>query len=141
MLKICSIILEVIAGFFLFIVTLLAYMSGMPAGWKLMSLGLFLLPAVVVMAIGLALTRFRFWKRDTGVVLLSVTGCTLFAVFTMACMLMSEEFRKLFIDGAGNPFGSYVVGTAVNAALAALGWYLVKKGADKAEPPATMQPV
>lgn len=141
MLRIFSIILEVIAGFFLFIVTLLAFMSGMPAGWKFMSLGLFLLPAVVVMAIGLALMRFRCWKRDTGVVLLTVTGCTLFIVFTMACMMMSEEFRKLLVDGGSDPFGSYAVGTAVNAALAALGWYLVKQEAGKAEPPAALQPV
>jgi hypothetical protein len=141
MLRVCSIILEVIAGFFLFMVTLLAFMSGLSAGWKLMSLGLFLLPAVVVMAIGLALTRFRYWKRDTGVVLLTVTSCTLFIVFTMACMIMSEEFRKLLIDGHSDPFSSYAFGTTVNAALAALGWYLVKKGGDKAESPSTLQPV
>lgn len=131
--RFCSIVLEVIAGFFLFIVTLLAFMSEVPAGWKALTLVLFLLPAVVVMAIGLALMRFRYWKRDTGVVLLSATAATLFAVFTMACMMMSAEFRQMLAPDSPEPFGSYIVGTAFNALLAALGWLLVKKDSGMAE--------
>jgi hypothetical protein len=86
----------------------------------------FSVPAVAALAGGLALTRFRNWRRDTGVVLLCASGFTAFVIFTFACLLMTEEFRKMMRPDTMTFFSDYMTGGGVIAGLAVLGWILVK---------------
>ena len=131
--KVSSIILKVIAGFFVYMVSLLAFVSEPPTGVKLGILIGFSVPAVVALCGGLALTRFRNWKRDTGIVLLSASGFTAFLIFTFACLLMTEEFRRMMKPDTLTFFSDYLTGGVVIVGLAILGWILVKADKRKAE--------
>lgn len=126
--KVFSVIFHIIAGFFFYMVSLLAFMSEFPALGKAGMLAGFSVPGLIALAIGLALTGFRNWKRDTGIVLLSTSAFSIFIVFTMACMFMSEEVRKLMPADILGSFGAYFVGGIVLAVFALLGWTLFKAG-------------
>jgi hypothetical protein len=126
MLKFCSVTLESIAGFFLFFVTILGYMHAMPPTWRLIAALVCLVPFALLMVGGAALVRFQRWRRDVGVVLLVVTCVTVFSILSLWCMMMSEEFQRLMTINGPMPFGDYVFGTAMNAALAWLGWAMVR---------------
>ena len=75
-------------------VCLLAFIN-QPAVAKWGIVGGFTLPALVFLCIGLAVNRFRRWRRDAGVVLLSGAGFTFFLIFTFVCLLMTDEFRRM----------------------------------------------
>jgi cytosine/uracil/thiamine/allantoin permease len=131
--KVSSITLKVIAGFFVYMVSLLAFVSEPPTGVKLGILIGFSAPAVVALCGGLALTRFRNWKRDTGIVLLSASGFAAFLIFTFVCLLMTEEFRRMMRPDTLTFFSDYLTGGAVIIGLAVLGWILMKANKEKAE--------
>lgn len=124
--KVCSVICHVLAGFLFYMVCLLASMSVFPAGAKVLTLGGFLLAALIVMAVGLAFTGFRRWKRDAGLVLLWTAATTAFLALTTACMLASEEFRKLMPLEIFEMFSSYFAGVLTMALLTVAGWLLYK---------------
>lgn len=128
MLKVISVVCHVVAGFVLTIACVLAFISGLPAMAKLLMVGGTALPGVIALVIGLACTRFRLWKRDTGVVLLSTTVCNVVMVVSIACMLLSEEMMLMFPESASMPFRDYVTGTLVMTVLAIAGWLLFKSG-------------
>ena len=128
MLKVISVVCHVVAGFVLTIACVLAFISGLPAMAKLLMVGGTALPGVITLVIGLACTRFRLWKRDTGVVLLSTTVCNIVMVVSIACMLMSEEVMLMFPESTSMPFRDYVTGTLVMVVLAIAGWLLFKRG-------------
>ncbi len=102
--KILSIAFYVIAGFFLYTVTGLAFVNiaaiktaAPPAAWmKLVIIGTFAVPGLISLLIGLAITRFQRWKRDVGIVLVSAGGATSFIAVTMVCFLMSPESKRYF---------------------------------------------
>lgn len=131
--KVCSVILKVIAGFFFHTISLLAFVSAPPTGVKLGILIGFSVPAVVALGGGLALTRFRNWRRDTGIVLLCASGYTAFTIFTVACFLMTEEFRQMMKPDMLTFFSDYLTGGVVIVGLAVLGWILVKANKGRAE--------
>ena len=128
MLKVISVVCHVVAGFVLTVACVLSFISGIPAMAKLLMLGGTALPGVIALVIGLACTRFRLWKRDTGVVLLSATVCNVVMVVSIACMLMSEEMMLMFPESASMPFRDYVTGILVMAVLAIAGWLLFQRG-------------
>jgi len=130
--KVSSIILEVIAGFFFYTVSLLAFASNLLTGVKLGMLIGFSVPAVLALGAGLALSRFRNWKRDTGIVLLSASGVTAFAIFTFECLLMTEEFRRMMRPDTLTFFSDYLTGGGIIVGLAVLGWILVKTNKERA---------
>jgi len=127
MLKFLGTLLEVIAGFLLFVISLAAFMSKIPAGLKIIAMLIFLAPAALSMVLGLSLMGFRQWQRDIGIVLLSATGLTLFSVLSFGCIMMNDELRNLLGQSNLQPLDGYITGIAFNAALAALGWTQVKK--------------
>ena len=126
--KVFSVIFHIIAGFFFYMVSLLAFMSELPALGKAGMLAGFSVPGLIALAIGLALTGFRNWKRDTGIVLLSTSAFSIFIVFTMACLFMSEEVRRLMPPDLLGSFGAYFIGGLVILVFALLGWTLFKAG-------------
>lgn len=128
-----STIFKVIAGFFFYMISLLAFDNEHPTGQKLgMLLGL-TAPALIAMTIGIALSHFRNWRRDVGIVLLSAVGFTAFVIFTFACLLINGEFRKMIRPDTVTFFSDYLTGGVVIVGLAILGWMLTKTNKKVAE--------
>lgn len=127
-LKIISTILYVIAGLFLNVAGIMAFvnMPSMTVPIKLIMLCIFVVLALILVVISMALNKFRKWKFAAGIVLISATCVTVFEVISFISMLLSEETRKLF---PGNPFDMYndcVTGFGVIVVFLGLGIILVK---------------
>lgn len=131
--KVLSVILDVIAGFFFYMVILTGFVKepSTAAKWRIMLV--FAVPAVVALFGGLALLRFHNWKRTSGIVLLSASGFTAFLIFTIACLFMTEEFRKMMQPDTLNGFGDFLTGGAVMVCLAGLGWLFLKTNGRSAQ--------
>lgn len=124
--KACSIILSIVAGFFFYIVSLLGFVRVPSPGAKWGIIFGFSVPAVATLCGALALSRFRCWKRHVGVVLLAASGFSVFLVLTIACLLMTEEFRRMMRPDALTSFSDYLTGGAVISGLAGVGWILMR---------------
>ncbi len=132
--KVISVVFYVIAGFFVYTVTLLAFVNmdalpsaGKAPAWaKFAIMGGFSIPAAIALLIGAAIDRFQHWKRDLGIVLVSGAGTTAVVAFTMACLLMSPEVKKLFPPGQLDVFSDLVAGVSCIAAVLAVGVVLIK---------------
>ena len=123
--KAFAICLYILAGFFVYMVCLLAFVN-QPTVAKWGIVGGFTLPALVFLCIGLAINRFRRWRRDAGIVLLSGAGFTSFIVFTFVCLLMTDEFKKMIRPDTLSFFNSYGSGFIFILSVAALGIILLK---------------
>src|SRR5262249_19175852 len=133
--KVLSIVLYVVAGFFLYIVSLVAFIDGAAlgvdgagSGAKWLPVVIFTVPAILALGAGLAIARFQDWMRDTGIVLLCAAGFTTFLILTFASLLMNEDYRRMMPPEALTVFGDYITGSAVIAALAVAGVLLVLTG-------------
>lgn len=90
-----SVICYVIAGFFAFSTSLIAFMPEIPVAGKLaMGGGCFGLPALVCLAIGLAISGFQKWQRDAGIVLLATSAMTALTAVTMVCAYFTPELKS-----------------------------------------------
>ena len=132
--KTLSIFCYIVAGFFVYMIGLLAFLNPrfLPSGnkpplWvKYAIVGGFCIPGVVALVIGLAVSRFRYWKRDVGIVFLSGAGTTAFIAFSMACLLLSPEFKKLFPHNMLAFFSDIVTGLSCILLFSAAGITLIK---------------
>lgn len=124
--KALGILFRVIAGYLVCLFTMTEFVGRLPANMKLgilMGVSLF---AVVALLIALALIRFASWQRDTGIVLLGASGVLVFTIFSCACFLMDETFRKMMPLDPLALFDDYWTGCGVMAGFAALGWILAR---------------
>ena len=122
-----SVLLNIVAGFFFYMVSLLSFINepAMASGKWWIALG-FSIPALIALCGGLALNGFRHWQRSTGIVLLLSCGVTAFIVFTFACLLTSSEFRLMVKPETVNFFSDYVSGGFVILCIGALGFLMLK---------------
>jgi hypothetical protein len=143
--KILSIIFYIIAGFFCYTTTLLAFIDTAavktttpPPGWlKLVIIGIFAAPALFALLIGLAITRFQRWKRDIGIVFISASGLTSFVTLTFICIFMSPDAKKYMPPDTPDPLtlgGDWVTGAASTAACLVMGVLLVVASTRKRKP-------
>jgi hypothetical protein len=124
--KVLSVGLSIVAGFFFYMVCLLSFITRASLDAKWLAIGVFTVPAVLALAAGLAVARFESWTRVVGVVLLSAAGFTAFLIFTLACLMMSEEIRKVFLSpNSFSFFDDYITGAAVIIVLAVAGALLL----------------
>lgn len=131
--KVISIVFYVVAGFLVYMVGVLAFtnMGSMPGAtkppaWaKFAVMGAFSAPAAVALLVGLAIDRFRHWKRDVGIVLVSGAGVTAFVVLTIACMFLSPDSKKLFPRDMFDFFSAYIAGMSSILGLAVIGIALI----------------
>jgi hypothetical protein len=131
--KFINIVLYVIAGIFVYAASLLAFVDmnslasiPKPPAWaKFAIMGGVSIPGVVALLIGLAINRFRHWKRDVGIVLVSGAGTTAFVAFAMACILLSPELKELFPRNKLDFFNDFVTGVSCIIALTATGVALI----------------
>jgi len=132
--KTLSIFCYIVAGFFVYMIGLLAFLNPrfLPSGnkpplWvKYAIVGGFCIPGVVALVIGLALSRFRHWKRDVGIVLASGAGTTAFVVLSMACCLLSPDFKKVFPRNILAFFSDIVTGLSCILLFSVAGIALIK---------------
>jgi hypothetical protein len=135
--KVLSVGLYIIAGFFFYMVCVLAFIDGAAvtnggalgaddaAFAKWFPIIIFTVPAILTLVVGLAIMGFQDWRRDAGIVLLSAAGFTTLLVFMFATMLMKEESRKMMPPDMLKFFGDYITGAAVIVVLALAGGLLV----------------
>lgn len=135
--KVLSVGLYIIAGFFFYMVCVLAFIDGTAvtngaalgaddaAFAKWLPIIIFTVPAILALVVGLAIMGFQDWRRDAGIVLLSAAGFTTLLVFMFATMLMKEESRKMMPPDMLKFFGDYITGAAVIVVLALAGGLLV----------------
>lgn len=118
--KVAAILFHILAGFFVYMVSLLAFLDQSALAKWAMMVG-FSLPVLLFLFLGLTMNRFHRWRRDVGVVLLSGTGFTFFLVFTFVCLLTSEEFKTSMPPESLSVFSSYLFGSIFLLGVAALG--------------------
>lgn len=124
--KLFSILLLVIAGLFIYLVEALGFVHGPAAGAKWGVIFAFTIPALLALSAGLALARFDGWKKRTGIVFLSASGVTVFVALNLACLLASEDFRKIVKPDTVVFFSDYLTGSALIAGCLLAGWLLLK---------------
>ena len=123
--KVLGIVFYILAGFFVYVVCISAFVNKAAiAKWTI--IGGISLPALVFLCIGLAVNRFQRWRRDAGVVLLSGAGFSAFLVFTFMCLLMTDEIKKMMQPNSLDFFSAYVSGFVFMLSVAALGVLFLK---------------
>lgn len=129
--KILSVICYVIAGFFIYTVAILAFTITPSAATKTGIMFGFSIPAIIALFAGFAFDQFRHKLRDTGIVLMSSAGFTLFLVFTLACLLRTDEFKKMMKPETMAFFSDYVVGFGFLIFISAIGLVTFRIGTKK----------
>lgn len=124
--KILSVSLYILAGFFFYMGNILAFVSGVPSGTKWAFVAVVLVVAVLALVAGLASGHFRDWRRYAGVVLVGASGFTILLVFTFACLVLSEDLRKVMRPDTVAFFGDYLAGAAVVTCAAVAGMLLLR---------------
>jgi hypothetical protein len=126
--KLSSIVLLAVAGFFVYMVELMAFIHGETMGVKWGSMLTFTVPALLALGAGLGVARFLNWRTNTGTVLLASSGVTAFIGFNFACLLAGDDFRQMIKPDTVAFFSDYATGFAVAAGLALVGLLLVRSG-------------
>ncbi len=133
--RVASVLAAVAAGFFLYLGSMMVFLSYPGSGGGRIRLVGFAVSAGLALAClgaAAALRGVRAAARLGGVVLLSVAGLDAFLALTVACMLNSPEMLKIVQAApAGGPSFSEVVGApgaglALTAGLAAAGFALLR---------------
>jgi len=130
--KVLSISLEVIAGAFLYMTCVVAFINVLPISVKMvMMVGASVVSGGALYA-GLALTRFRHWRQHVGIVFLSAASVTLFVALSIGYILMTEEFQRLVGQGSFNFLSDYLSGGMTVVGVGVLGWTLLKQSEKEA---------
>lgn len=135
--KVPSILLLSVSGFFFYTVGVLTFVKAPSIALKIWILIWFIVPALALLVGGLGLSGFRSWMRDTGIVLLAAAGFAACVAFTVACFLMSAQFRQMIPPNTLKMFSDYASGGGFTVGLAIAGWLLLranKRSADAAPP-------
>ena len=138
--KVFSIICYVVAGFFVYMVAILGFATMPSVAMKAGLMFGFSIPAFLALWAGFALTRFRKKLRDTGIVFLSAAGFTTFLVFTFACLMATDEFKKMMKPDSMASFSDYGSGFGFLAFISAAGLLAFRKGTKKAILPEGISP-
>ncbi len=126
--KITSVFFYIAAGFFVYVVCLLAFTNIPRVGsFKFAIMGGFSVPALLFSIMGAAICRFQNWKSSIGIVLLSGVGFNLMIVITFICILITPEFDKYFPKNNIAYFNDYLSGFSVMFIFAGVGFLLLKQ--------------
>ena len=108
--KVLSIISLVISGFFLHLSVAMAFIQMPSFGAKLATIGIFLIPTILTLFIGLALRSFTQWQRVCGVVFISTAIACSLLFLTIICMIYSPELKSVVDRKAWALFSDTVSG-------------------------------
>ena len=128
-----SIFWYIVSGFLFYGVSILAFIND-PAfatgKWVLM--GIFMAPALVALFIGLALQKFRQWKKDIGIVLLSACGSGASVALMGVCFFLTPEMKEFYPNNKLYFFSNVGMGISFIALLGVIGFVLLLIAKDKA---------
>lgn len=125
--KIISIFFFFIGGFFVYMVSLLAFTNIPEVGvFKFAIICGFCIPALIFLVIGSGIRSFQNWKYHIGIVLLSVSGVNLLIVINFICIFLTPELLEYFPSNPLAYFNDYFSGSVVMIFLAALGGFLIR---------------
>ena len=119
-----SILLRVASVICLYTGMLVAFISFPQGAIKWVIVSVFAAIGAALLLGGLALKRFRNWKRDTGLVLLSACGVTAMVALCMVCIFLDDELVKAFSAQQMESlamFNDYAGGGGLLVGIAALG--------------------
>jgi hypothetical protein len=80
---------------------------------------------LVPFMIGLALSGFRNWKRDTSIVLLATCGYNALAILSMVAAYYTPEMREVMPDDLFGYFGNVALGVMFYAIMLSAGILLL----------------
>lgn len=132
--KLLSVACYVIAGFFLYMTLLLSFVSD-PAAGKGGVMAVFAAMGAAFLLLGLGASGFTHWRRDVGVVLVSVALFMAFLVLTVACMLATPEVIEQIPDHKFGFFSDYWTGALSTGATLGIGLWLLMTGPRTGQPP------
>ncbi|MFC1539363.1 hypothetical protein ACFL6H_08060, partial [Candidatus Latescibacterota bacterium] len=124
-LKVISIVCYILAGVSVYSVSFMAFLFGLPSIINIAFWGVFCVPGLICLIIGLAIRGFQDWKRDIGIVLLSGVGATLFLLFVAILVYISPESKELFPNINFTFSINYVTGFCCILILSAIGTVLI----------------
>ena len=125
--KAFSIILELVAGFFFYSAFLVIFVGGLPIAGVFGLFAVFAIPGLAALLGGLALARFRHWKRDAGIVIISSSALFLSVLISVASIFATSAFREMATPASMQFLKNYhyVAGSIGMATLTALGGMLI----------------
>lgn len=124
--KIISIICYIIAGSFLELVCIGAFVSEPRYFMKIGNMCIFSIPGLIALVIGLAIRRFRIWKRDVGIVFVVAGGFAAFFVFTTFCLFLSPELKRFLPHNETNFLTDYITGAICTIFFIFIGVLLIR---------------
>jgi hypothetical protein len=127
----CSVLFYIASAMLLYSAMLVAFVSSSFAAPKWFAVGLFAGLGALLLCAGLTFKRFRAWRRDAGIVLLSASGVAATAALGIACMLLDENMMKLVAARSEGlaMFDDYIGGGSVLLGAALLGGLLLRSAA------------
>lgn len=124
--KVIVVICLSLACSFVSTVSIVSFVSESSIITKFAIMGVFCVPGLISLFIGLAISRFQNWKRNVGIVLLSGAGISAFMVLTTICFFLSPEFKELFTENELALFSDHVTGLSCILIFSAIGVALIK---------------
>lgn len=125
-----SVLLYIVSALLLYCAMLLAFASGSLEASKWWVFGLFAGLGALPLLGGLALKRFRTWRRDIGIVLLSASGIATMVALGVATIFIDDGIRKIVSKQVDSDsiamFSDYISGGCVIVGGALLGWLLLR---------------
>jgi hypothetical protein len=126
--KVLSIVSLVISGFFLHISVAMAFIQVPSFSAKLATTGIFLIPMLLTLLIGLALRSFTQWQRVCGAVFISTAIVCALLFLTIICMLYSPELKSVVDQKAWALFSDIFSGVGFFSLILLSGVALFYKG-------------
>lgn len=122
-----SIACYVVSGFVLYGLCLVAFAAFVPRSGKLLTIGVGAAGALVVLGVGLVLSRYESWRRDAGAVFVTGASIALIVVLNLLWMLYAAPpaLRELFPPDLLTQFGDWLIGSACIGGLMASGLALL----------------
>lgn len=122
-----SVICYVIAGFFIYTIMVLAFVSEPPTEAKIAIIGVFSVPAAISLLIGLRASHYTRWQRNVGIVFISASLFTMFLALTVGCMLATPELEEQFPTHRLDFFSDYLTGSFFIFTFLGFGVWLLKR--------------
>jgi cation transport ATPase len=126
--KIISIAIYIISGFFLLIGAVTAFIK-IP-DYPIIPVWLFLayfIIGFILLIIAIAISEFKNWKHDTGILLITLAILDLFTIFTMVCFDMTPGMRAIMPKSPITIEYNYYFGGSYLVILGLVGILLTKR--------------
>jgi hypothetical protein len=133
-----SLLFLCIAGFFIYLLGILAFMNmGLAKYFILIFL---LLPTVFLAGLGAVLHANMAWRKSVGLVFLCGSLFSAFIVLVAVCFSMEPNLREKFPAEMLAPFNQYPSGIITNLVFFLIGWGLLQAAKGRITPSSAKDP-